>query len=237
MIISFKYKFIFIKNYKTAGSSIESYLYTYLTNRDIIAPTEDTKGINSWGEFDQKSLLKYFDNNIAQKYINLSLAFFPHMPIWLVKERLKPLSQRLGYDIFNNFYKFAVIRNPYDLIVSDYYWQNNCENTLRTNQSFEQILTDIINNKQSTYRLLNFNRLMDRELKNILCDRIIKFENLNVEINELFKKLNIPFNGKLEIYKKKSKNKKNSKNFYNYKSKKIIKKIFRKEIELFKYDI
>ena len=41
MIISHKYRFIFIKNYKTAGSSIESYLHPYLGDDDIIAQTED----------------------------------------------------------------------------------------------------------------------------------------------------------------------------------------------------
>ena len=45
MIISHKYRFIFIKNYKTAGSS-ESYLHPYLGDDDIIAQTEDYLGRN-----------------------------------------------------------------------------------------------------------------------------------------------------------------------------------------------
>ena len=46
MIISFKYKFIFIKTYKTAGSSIESYLYQFLSANDVYAHTADRSGYN-----------------------------------------------------------------------------------------------------------------------------------------------------------------------------------------------
>ena len=61
MIVSFKYKFIFVKTYKTAGSSIESYLYNFLNSYDIIAQTEDYKGINCWGDFDSKDLKEYYE--------------------------------------------------------------------------------------------------------------------------------------------------------------------------------
>ena len=55
MIISFKYKFIFIKNYKAAGSSIETYLYNYLTLNDIAVGTVDFKGINDNYKFEDLS--------------------------------------------------------------------------------------------------------------------------------------------------------------------------------------
>ena len=47
------------------------------------------------------------------------------MPAWLVKERLEELSNKINYDIFKNFFKFGVVRNPYDALVSDYYWRNS----------------------------------------------------------------------------------------------------------------
>ena len=132
MIISFKYKFIFIKTYKTAGSSIENYLYPYLNNNDILAPTEDHSGINCWGNFEIKELEDYFGKEFLDKKIKYKMKYFAHMPIWLVKERLEHLSNKLNYDIFKNFYKFGVIRNPFDTIVSHYYWQNSSENNLNS---------------------------------------------------------------------------------------------------------
>ncbi len=237
MIISFKYKFIFVKNYKTAGSSIETFLYQFLNEKDIIAQTEDTKGINCWGNFDSKSLIENFEKKFADKYIKNNMAFFAHMPIWLIKERLEVLNKKLNYDFFKNFYKFAVIRNPFDMLVSDYYWQNNHNNNLKNNNSFKQILEELKNNNYSTHRLLNLNRIMDKNLKNILCDKVVKYENLNEELKHVFGHLKIPFNGKLEIFKKKNLVDKKDQNFYNYESRKLVEKIFYKEINLFNYKL
>ena len=73
MIISFKYKFIFIKTYKTASSSIENYLYPFLDKRDIVAPTEDYNGINCWGDFEINDLYDYFPKHILEKKLMLRL--------------------------------------------------------------------------------------------------------------------------------------------------------------------
>ena len=52
MIISHTHKFIFVKTFKTAGSSIEKYLYDYLDQDDVITgeekenvPTQNTKAV------------------------------------------------------------------------------------------------------------------------------------------------------------------------------------------------
>ena len=227
MIISFKYKFIFIKNYKTAGSSIESYLYNFLTNKDIFAQTEDHKGINCWGNFNPKSLMENFGEKKVKKVINSKMAFFPHMPIWLVKERLEQLEKKLNYEIFNNFYKFAVIRNPFDVVVSAYYWRNKPKTPI----TFEQILYKLKNNKYTTGALHNLNRVMDLSLNKIMCDKILKYENLNDELDEIFNKLKIPFSGKLEIFKKKSNREKDYREFYNERSINLINDIFKKKLK------
>ena len=236
MIISFKYKFIFIKSYKTAGSSIENYLYPYLNNKDILAPTEDYNGINCWGDFDAKNIEYHFGEEFLKKKINYKMKYFAHMPIWLVKERLKPLSDKLNYDIFKNFYKFGVIRNPLDTIVSHYYWQNSSDNHQSKSITFEDVLKELEANKFPSYGLLNLNKLMDKNSKNILCDKVLKYENLNEDLAVVFNKLGIPFDGELKIFKKKSHRKKNYESFYNGDTKKMIDKYFSREIEMFSYN-
>ena len=67
MIISFKYKFIFIKTYKTAGTSIESYLYPYLKDKDIVGPTTEYKGINWRGDFEKNDLDTYFEKHVLER--------------------------------------------------------------------------------------------------------------------------------------------------------------------------
>ena len=50
---------------------------------------------------------------------------------------------------------------------------------------------------------------MDFKLKNILCDEVFKFENLNSSLSKICKKIDIPFKGNLEIHLKKAQEKKN----------------------------
>ena len=230
MIISFKYKFIFIKNYKTAGSSIETYIYNYLDKAiDIAVGTVDFVGLRDKAVFKENLHSKGFDNFHSNKY--KSRLFFAHMPIWLLKERL----EYLNLINFKDFFKFAVVRNPFDLIVSDYYWNNNPANKLRNNFTFDQILEELKKNKYPTFRLFNFNRISNPNTNELMVDKVIKFENLNKELPDVFNKLKIPFNGKLEIFKKKSNREKDYKRFYKGKSIKLIEKIFWKEIEIFNY--
>ena len=235
MIISFKYKFIFVKNYKTAGSSIETYLYNYLNSQDIIAQTREYKGINYLGNFDNKSLKENFEKKIAKKYINNNVAFFAHMPLWLIKERLLPINNKLKVDIFKSFFKFAVIRNPYDVVVSSYKWHNNVNNPLRNNFSFDEIINELKDNKYLTFRLFNWNRISTKDTKDLLCDSVLSFENLNAELNKVFNFLNIPFNGSLQIFSKVNSNKKKYNEYYSTSSKKIVEDLFKKEIEYFNY--
>ena len=49
MIISHKHKFIFVKTFKTAGSSVEKYLYDYLGPSDILRGSEhdNTPSLNA----------------------------------------------------------------------------------------------------------------------------------------------------------------------------------------------
>ena len=235
MIISFKYKFIFIKTYKTAGSSIENYLYPFLNNKDILAPTEDHNGINCWGDFEMKELEDYFGKDFLEKKIKYKMKYFAHMPIWLIKERLDNLSNKLNYDIFKNFYKFGVIRNPFDTLVSHYYWQNSPYNKNIKPITFQEILQNLESNIYPNYGLLNLNKLMDKRLEKILCDKIIKYEDLNKELNIIFNKLGIPFDGELKIFKKKSIKRKDYKNFFDKDSQKLITDIFWKDFEIFDY--
>ena len=98
------------------------------------------------------------------------------------KREIKPLSDKLNYDIFKNFYKFGVIRNPFDTIVSHYYWRN--AKTIRIQKtSFNQILKELESNIFPQYGLLNLNKFMDKNYNEILCNKIIKYESLNQDLS------------------------------------------------------
>ena len=70
MIISHKYKFIFIKTQKTAGSSIELYLSRFCGKDDIIIPMTDEKDwkyAHNWKSFIFKNEIKVRVSNFYKK--------------------------------------------------------------------------------------------------------------------------------------------------------------------------
>tara|TARA_R110000824_G_scaffold144739_3_gene312786 strand:+ start:799 stop:2319 length:1521 start_codon:yes stop_codon:yes gene_type:complete len=95
MIISYKHKFIFMKTRKTAGSSIQKALVEFCGPDDIITP--DVESLDTARNID-----KFFTDH-------------PHPPI-------RDVRQFVGDDVWNSFFKFAFVRNPWSLVVSRYHW-------------------------------------------------------------------------------------------------------------------
>ena len=81
------------------------------------------------------------------------------------------------------------------------------------------------------------NRYTDNKTDEIIVDRIIKYENLNKELGEVFAGLNIPFNG-LNVFAKSNynKEKRDYKEYYNCNQKDFINEKFNFEIEKFNYN-
>ncbi len=81
MIISHTHKFIFIKSFKTAGTSIESTLSNYCSGNDIVTPINDYRhNRNEKGEFTHKAMN-------AEEFIELGLDNLQHVKPPLSKTR------------------------------------------------------------------------------------------------------------------------------------------------------
>lgn len=93
MIISHKYKFIFVKTYKTAGTSLEVYLSNYCGEDDVI--TEIFPPVPGHRPRNAKS-------------------FYNHMPAVEIR-------RRVGEAVWHSYFKFCVERNPWDKVLS-FYW-------------------------------------------------------------------------------------------------------------------
>lgn len=99
MIISYSRRFIFLKTRKTAGSSIQMALSEVCGIDDIVV--SDDHSIN--GEGVGRNIEKSFSRNTHANLAQVRLA--------------------LPEQEWTSFFKFAFVRNPWDLVVSRYHWE------------------------------------------------------------------------------------------------------------------
>jgi len=229
MIISHRYRFIFIKTFKTAGTSIEVFLSNHCGDGDILTTItpliEPHEARNYTGFFNPVNDLLYFHlrgllsiNNIklVMKHWLRGQKFYNHLPASLVK-------QRISNEIWNEYYKFCVVRNPWDLTLSHYYYR------FREKITFDEYI------KKGNFRN-NYHMYTDVK-GNLILDKVIKFETLEGSLSKVFDYLGIPFNGTLNIRAKSTsrKDRRPYQEIYSKEQRQIIEKEFEDEIRIHGY--
>ena len=231
MIISHKYKFIFVKTRKTAGSSIQTYLCNLCGEEDIVTPIDKPESAynprNYKGFFNpiprmqeqypsKKKMLRTLWRCVSGKKFNSHIM-------------ASHIRRRVPSDIWNSYYKFTVDRNPWDKVLSHFHFVRQRYTTFNEDISFDEYL----NKADLPY---NYTIYTD-ENKDLMVDRVIKYENLDEELGEVFSDLGVPYEGSLNVYEKSHyrKEKKNYQESYSEYQKDIIQNKFAFEIGMHGY--
>ena len=186
MIISHRYKFIFIKTHKTAGSSMEMALGALCGPDDIIAPMESNAGtaiprtshgrlLTGHGSARPRLLRKCIDRHSPL----LGKWFYEHMPAVRVRELV-------GGDVWNSYHKFCYERNPWAKVVSYYHWK-----TLGQGRALPPFKEYVM---EKTHRLPLDARLYF-DGGGCLMDEVLDFDSFRVSFPALCERLGIPFDG------------------------------------------
>ena len=227
MIVSHKYKFIFIKTHKTAGSSMEMALGPLCGPDDIVTPMESNSDTDLPRNYHEDTFLGriYARSRWVRKCINrhspiIGNWYYEHMPASRVRELV-------GEDIWNNYHKFCFERNPWDKVVSYYNWKK-----FGQRKPMPDFKTWVM---EKTHRLPKDASLYFKD-NTCLVDQVIEFDGFISRFNDLSIKLGVPFN--VEMPREKTnitQNKVDYRDFYDDETREKVAEHFQREIRLMGY--
>lgn len=183
MIVSHRYQFIFLKTAKTAGTSIELALSKFLGPDDIVTP------VSPEDESLRKELGGVGPQNYRlppqTKYRWLAKlrrpftkpAFYNHMPATEVRALV-------GENIWQTYFRFCVERNPFDRAVSLYYWC--CRKGPRPP------ISQFLQSPQIQLLTSRGIQLYLSDSGELLVDRVLRYENINAELESVRSLLRLP---------------------------------------------
>ena len=236
MLISHKKRFIFTKTVKTAGTSVESYFEPYCM------PDGEWQELHAREEYiSATGIIGYRGNNAR------SSTWYNHMPA-------KEIFDLIGQDTWDRYYKFTVVRNPFDKLISGFFMyekrKQNYSIIQKAKALSRQILDlgnpiDRVQGKTAVERfrcwIQKGGEIPDRDKYLIdgqeCIDYYIRFEELNEGVKHVCNCLGISFEpARIPQMKKGIRdNKVNIQDFYDNKTRQIVEKKYGWELERFGY--
>ncbi|WP_205472034.1 hypothetical protein [Nocardioides sp. SYSU D00038] len=169
MILSRQHGFIFMKTLKTAGTSVEIALSRVCGPEDVITPLPA----------EDEVLRRERGGRPPQNYESPPL---PHR----VTEHIRAgkLRRIIGWQEWSSHYRFAIERNPWDAVVSLYFWVTR---NLDDPPTFEEYLAGP---RPETLAVRNF-QMYHFEGK-VAVDRVLRYEHLADDLAEVWHHLGLP---------------------------------------------
>ena len=208
MLMSRERKFIFIHIYKNAGTSIVAALKPFV----------------------EEGCLQQFAN-LALKKVNIPSPFFDSQPFHS-HITASEMIDALGKELFDSYFSFAFVRNPWDWQVSLYKYMlkdaNHFQHELVKNLgSFEEYIHWRCENDvryQKDYIYSNKNEL--------LIDFVGRYENIDADFEKICTHIGIS----ASLPKLNVSNIQPYQEFYTDKTRDLVRRIFKPDIELLDYD-
>lgn len=239
VLISHKYQFIFTKTFKTASTSIEQYFQQFCVPKQLASVNFNDfyKG--------EEGVVGMRGNNASQ------YEFYSHMPAEAVK-------LKVGESIWNHYFKFSVVRNPFTKLISAYFFLKHLERKLNRSKRAKNRLKWYFSIKPEFYPPFIANDF-DRDIKNfrkwlqkgaywsdkpaymingdIRVDKLLKFEDLLEDTRKTCERLRLPFisnnipQAKTNVKPDWAK----PSEFYDTTTKNLVFEVYRFEFETFNY--
>lgn len=214
MLLSLRYKFLFVHIAKTGGTSIRATLNRYRWRDPHYVPTAICSRISS--------LTGHRIGCKLPRHAKIIAAY-----------------EMLPREVFRNLFKFAFVRNPWDLQVSSYHHiRRERPHLMSGNADFESFLRFKLD-PQRTYQYhidtsieLQSDYLIDLR-GNTLVDYIGRYENITGDFEEICNRIGI--HPPRLPHRRRAEDRKDYRSYYSDATAELITQRFKRDIELFGY--
>ena len=212
MIASHRHRFIFLKTRKTAGTSVEIALSKVCGPDDVIteiSPEDEALRRAAGGRGPQN----FESPPLPRKAYN-------HMGA-------KATRELVGEQAWADYFTFAIERNPWDAVVSLYFWKYK---DLPELPDFETYVNEI------WIEQLSNNRRLYRIRGKMAIDRVLRYEHLDDELADVWKQLDLPGTPDLPRAKGNARPAGHYRELYTDSSRERVATVFADTIEAFGYE-
>jgi hypothetical protein len=251
MIVSHKHRFIFVHCRKTAGSSVVSSLSRFL-GPDDLQFSAITDGIKLKIYPPRRVVKEALRQMSASDYLSVMIG---RKSFWsLVSKSMKAkYSAALGVspahapasavaaafpDEWRGYFKFCIVRNPWDKTLSDYFWRTK---RLADKPSFDAYVDSLEGEPLPRITPLNHqNWDMYTINDQVAMDHVVRFEDLDAGLAEALKKTSVEWDGWMPHMKKgadqgKKKVRRDYQEHYSEHAVQVVGSLYAKEINHFEY--
>lgn len=168
MIISHKHKFIFVKTRKTAGTSVEIALSTICGDQDVLTPlTPEDERIRI--EHGGRPAQHYWLSPTRWKCSDIVRACRKReFPQYNSHMSAADIRSHVGEEIWRSYFTFTLDRNPYDRLISFYYWHGG--------PNVHGSFSDYVLRQGGWSRSVNYELYADRGF--VIVDAVYRYEDL-----------------------------------------------------------
>lgn len=214
MIVSHAYKFVFMRTEKTGGSSLSEALKSVIGDDAILPDLERP----AWAKYSP------IHHGALKRKIPDLFGLHPHATA-------KQARRVLGPKIFDNYFKFAVDRNPWDRQVSLYMHREWKKNNAEPN--FDKDIQSLFYRSTEYVKLNNW--AMYSISDQVVVDKVLRYENLAQEAAELMQDLGIKGKLDLPVRRKYTEDRPHYSTYYSDQSRELVARWYKKEIDALGY--
>ena len=228
MLISHRYKFIYLKTEKTASTSIWDALHKIITEKDQLidaVPSTRQELLQKHGSLENFSF--FGGLGMARRSCARRFGLNQHASA-------RDVRAFIGPELFDSYTKISSERNPWDRQISLFAHRTGSGARANLAQFSKRMLSP-------AYRLLHHTRLHNWEVytvnEKVCVDHMIRFEHLNADFRDVLQKLGLdPEEHELPHRRNGGRRDETTyRKFYCERSRTLVKKWYRREIECFGY--